>query len=121
MNTNKELTLTYQFCSIYYSNFYGMLAKIQEFLEDYDILIQNQHLYYVNPDEPMIERIDEIVIGEITPLFIPNPILLEYEITKEHEIKGFIQKIHQDILDKLDKHSYTSEERIEVRIKHKWK
>lgn len=121
MNTNKKLTLTYQFCSVYYVNFYGMLAKIQEFLEHYDILIQTQHRYVINPFHSATKDTDEIILGEITPLFIPNPILLEYEITKEHEIKGFIQKIHQDIIDKLDKHTYTSEERIEVRIKHKWK
>ena len=121
MYTNKELIISYQFACVYYSNFYGMLAKIQEFLENYDILIQNQHRYFINPNEPVLKDVEEITIGEIIPLFLPNPIVLEYELRQADDIRSFSKKIHQDILDKLDKHSYTSEERIVVRIKHVWR
>jgi len=98
-----------------------MLSKIQEFLGLYEELILKEDDYVVNHFQPFLKGVDEIVVGEIIPIFLPNPILLEYEITKNDEIKGFIQKIHQDILDKLDKHFYTSEGRIVVRIKHTWK
>lgn len=120
MNTNKKLTLTYQFCSVYYSNFYGMLAKIQEFLEHYEILVQTQHRYVINPFHAATKDADEIVLGEIIPPFLPNPIILEYEINEGDNLKSFSKKIHHELLDILGNKPYPSEGRIVVRIKHQW-
>ena len=119
MKTEPTKVLIYQFVNLYYNNFYGMLAKIHYFLEEYHSLMFKNGKQHYFLENSVIENENELNIGDKTPLFLKNPYILTHNIDETLVVNELSKQIHNDLLFIYYDHREISQERIVIEIKHR--
>jgi hypothetical protein len=118
MQKEPNKVLIYQFVNLYYNNFYGLLAKIHYFLEEYHSLMfkNGKQRYFL--ENSVIEYENELNIGDKIPPFLKYPFILTYNIDENLVVNELSKQIHNDLLFIYYDQKEILEERIVVEIKH---
>lgn len=118
MKKEEQKDLIYQFVNLYYNNFYGMLAKIHYFLEEYHSLMFKNGKQHYFLENPRIKKEKELNIGDKIPPFITKPYVLPYEINESLVVNKLSKKIHNELMFIYYDRREISQEKIVVEVKH---
>jgi hypothetical protein len=120
MQPHTHYSLTYQLVHAYNDSLDELIGKATKYLELYEELLLDQSSYWLNAMHPVFSAKTDILIGEIIPPFLDEPLILEFE-TVDQTQKELLEKITSALLDFENENTDYSQGRLVLQIKHIFK